>query len=268
MADAGSRVNPFRPTIEGSINAPNGVVPSAAPPKLAGGLDEPNAKTTADALIRYIESPDARHKRLFNRLPDVGGASLWQGIRTNVFKGREGGVPALPAALLRGLELPDPKSIPTQGTVLRGLRARIGAARRGLKPVVRLSPGLGGLDAAQSVRAVPDAPGGAREIIHDLRPKSIHGTFIGHRTAPVSVVDALASKRATMMLPPPPPEQTSTDSLASTTSPPNLAQSKPVPTEPIALVANLASEGGEPSPTMPWGLIAVAAVAFLVLSKS
>jgi hypothetical protein len=267
MVDSGTRVNPFRPTIMGSIRTNKGAAPDPIQ-ELRHVLSDPNVPTTADPLVRFKESPDARHTRLYHRQPDVGGSAPWQGLTMRIFKDRIGGVPALPAPLLNGLELPDPRTVPSQGTVLKGLRARIGSARRGLKPVVRLSPGLGGLDIAQSTRLVPDTPSGSREVLRDIRPKSLRGTFIGHRTAPEPVVDALGAARGRQMLPPPPPEQGSSVQLSETLSPPDLKHSPPVPTEPVALVANTASEGGEPSPTINFGVLALAAVALLVVFKS
>ena len=265
MIDAGKRSNPRIPTVAGAIRNEKGAAPAAIPD--AHPLAEPTGATTAEALVRFKEDINDRHKRLFHRLPDVGGLAPWQGVRFKFSKERTGGVPSLPAPILAGTNPPDPRTVPSQGTTYRGLRAAVSAARRGLKPVVRLSPGLGGLDAAQSVRQVPDTPSGAREIIRDIRAKRLHGALIGQRTAPESVVNTLAATRAQTMVPPAPPMQTSTEYLGETLAAPNLSKAKPVPTEPVALVANTASEGDEPSPNPNFALIAVAIVAALVLLK-
>lgn len=264
MVDAGSRVNPFRPVIEGSMRAGGPHIPISEYNPLA----EPTAATTADALVRFKENPHDRHARLYRRLPDIGGFAPWQGLRFRTArKGPTGGIPSLPAGLLHDLPLPDPKTVPSQGTVLRGLRAQIGAARRGLKPVVRLTPGLGGLDVAQSPRLVPDTPSGVREAIRDIRPKQLRGAFIGHRTVPGTIVETLAAERSAQGPPPPPPSQEGTTYLAQTPAAPDLKHSAPVPTEPVGLVASVETPEGEPT-GLNFGFVALVAIAALVLFRA
>jgi len=264
LVDSGTRVNPTRPIFAGSIRARDGHTAPVAIPD-AHPLADPSAPTTADVLRRFVETPDARHHRLYNRLPDVGGSAPWQGIRFKPSSDRDGGIPIHPAPLLHGLDLPDPRTVPSQGTTYRGIRSTVAAARRALKPVVRITPGLGGLDAAQSVRAVPDAPSGAREAIRDLKAKRLRGVFIGHRTAPETVVETLAMDRAAAGGPTTPPVQESNPLLSTTTAAPNLSKAKAVPTEPVAKLT--ASTEGEPQ-AFNFGFLAVAAVALLIVFKS
>lgn len=183
----------------GRGNIPSEVKPGARAFTPIKGISEPaRTPTTADPPARYNESPDARHARLFTPLPDLGGAARpWQG-RNFTINGREGGVPKTPAPVLHGSELPDPTTIPSQGTSKRGIRQQVNIARRNAKREVILRRGLGGLDYAQGVRNVPDTPSGNRETIRDVRRKTLYGAMSGHRTVPDSIVKADAIKRQTI----------------------------------------------------------------------
>lgn len=241
-------------------------------------LSEPNAPTTADPLHRYIEKPNERHARLYGRLPDVGGARPWQGVTTKFANGRMGGVPVLPAPVNANVEPPKPGEVRTQGTSPRGFRMRVGIARRALKRPVKLKRGLGGLDFAMGPRFVPDLPSYVREAIRNVRPGTLHGTLVGHRTAPDFVSTTLASARAGRSLTgtgvavdhenttAPIPSSSSTNpplginlkfgtGIAVNPEAEDRPQAAPVP------VAPTGAGGG-------MGLLLVAAVAFLVLSHA
>jgi hypothetical protein len=98
-----------------------------------------------------------------------------------------------------------------------------------------------------------------------LKAKRLRGVFIGHRTAPETVVETLAVDRAAAGNPPTPPVQESNPLLSTTTAAPNLAKAAAVPTEPVAKLT-VATEG-EPQ-AFNFGFIAVAAVALLIIFKS
>jgi hypothetical protein len=240
-----------------------GGVPTGAPMTAPTGLAEPNSPSTADNPGRFTLSPAERHAGMFRRLPDVGGFAPWQGVKFKLGSGRAGGVPELPRAINAGVPIADPIDIAESGrgssmSAMKGLRATIAAGRRAQKKVWNITPGIGGLDVAMGKRMVPDTPSGLREAIRDKRGPKLHGSFIGHSTAPNSEVIKAAVARATARVGGPLTEQP-VSSPVSTPSPGPLTDTGLPLSAPTAAAPTPKPAG---APVM---LIALAVVALIAL---
>jgi hypothetical protein len=232
-----------------------GATTPGAPVSIIRALAEPNSPTTAENPARFDESVEDRHARMFRRLPDIGGAAPWQGVKFTFPNGRVGGVPEMPAPVLDSIPMVSPALTALSGTnssrsTPKDLRTSIAMIRRGQKRAWNMVPGLGGLDVAMGVRQVPDSPDGAREAISDKRELKVFGGQALQTGAPNSVVSALAIAR----------KETPTGQIAS------VPQSTEVTTIPTTQALKVASDG-KAAPMLSAPLIVLAVVALLFLRR-
>jgi len=171
----------------GSI-IPGDKVPAASDRKLSNS-DFPTNSTNVE---RFAEPINARHARLYGRKVDVGGMQPWHGMEINP----RGGIPSHPRPVNFGVPILDPYAAAADRSAAKGTRQAIAAARRGMKPIVTIRPGLGGLDVAQAPRFAPGRPSGRRDAMRSLRPRTINGTMAHQRTVPSDVSDAFDSTKA------------------------------------------------------------------------
>lgn len=170
--------------------------------KVAPTLTDPYKPTTAAPLDRTVIDLVADHEAKFPQLLDRGAARPYQGVPITMPDGTQGGAPLPYDGQLARLGIGELIDSATEDLNARTRKAIADDARRlnaqtitQRRPVVNLSPGIGGLDVALSLREVPDAPSGSRGIIRDLKTRAVRGRFAQDFTAPKDVLDKLRNAR-------------------------------------------------------------------------
>lgn len=264
IRDDTSRTNPGA---AGVTSRPTGILVGALPFGRNLELSEPLEPTTADPVRRYVESPKARHARLYPRMPDVGGTQPWQGMRITP----RGGIPRPPAATLEHVKMPAPADVASKKVNPRAIRQLVAEKRHRSKPVTVLRPGLGGLDVAMGRRLVPDTPSGVREAIRDVRAKRLHGAMSQHQTAPAAIVQARAAAVQMLMGAAnvtPTAGGAEPDAVrVDASKPPRLVPSAMVPTPALASPIDAQADAAPASSSSSWLPLAAAAAALVFMFR-
>jgi hypothetical protein len=165
-------------------------------------LGDPYARTSSMPVSRTTKDLVADHNLKFPRPEDRGGLKPYQGESTILRDGTKGGAPMPYIGQLTRLgvgQLIDGAGVDLNNRQrkaiaddARRLNAQMIVERQ--RPIT-IRPGIGGLDVATALRAVPDAPSGSRGVLRDLKTRKETGRFAQDFTGPKSLLDKLRTDR-------------------------------------------------------------------------